>query len=68
MSLIRRLTYALIVLATGCTSTTLVMSLVDPAQSALPVRIGYCSGLVVSIVLAAALFVVATRQPRRQAD
>lgn len=66
MSRFRRLAHCVGVLVTGCTSTVLVMSLVDPALSALTVRIGYLSGLVVSVVLAAGLLLVETLHSRRR--
>lgn len=69
MSRLRRLAHCMGVLVTGCTSTVLIMSSVDPALPAVTVRIGYLSGLGVSVVLAAGLMLVETfHSRRRQAD
>jgi hypothetical protein len=66
MSLIRRLALCLTVLALGCTSTALGMSLTDPTLFALTVRIGYVSGLLMSTALAVTLFVILTVQKRQR--
>ena len=66
MSRVRRLALCMIVLVIGCASTALVMSLADPAHSALTVHIGYFSGLSMSAALAVGLFIALTLQTRER--